>query len=242
MDELRRSLGFAVGLVNFLSLPAALGLIVLAEPITAALFERGAFGSHESAMTARALQYYALGLWSVSLSRLLAPGFYALGESRLPALAAVASVCVSLVLSVALMGPVQATSDSWLAGLVANVTQRVSLVDLRHGGLALATSLAAAFNAALLGVLLWRRVGGFAFDVWGPLLRSAAATTVMTIVLDLVADHLSWREGGALLRGVRLAGVIGLGAGVFAAAAWLIGGPEVRRARAIVGARLARRH
>jgi len=40
---------------------------------------------------------------------------------------------------------------------------------------------------------------------------------------------------------VRLAGVIGLGAGVFAAAAWLIGGPEVRRARAIVGARLARR-
>jgi putative peptidoglycan lipid II flippase len=240
IDELRRSLGFALALVNYLALPAACGLIVLAEPITLVLFERGAFGAREVAMTARALQYYALGLWSVSLSRLLAPGFYALGESRVPTVVAIGSVAVSLLLSVALMGPVAASGDAGWAGPIASLTGWLTIADLRHGGLALATSLAATFNAALLAVLLGRRVGGFAANVWGPLRRSAVATAVMTALLALVVEQIPWRSGGTATRALRLAAVIGLGGAVFAAAAWMIGGAEVARLRAWMGARRRR--
>lgn len=239
--ELRRSLTFAIGLVNFVSLPATVGLTVLAQPIIMTIFQRGAFGAHESLMTARALQFYAVGLWAVSLARLLAPGFYALGEARVPTAAAVASMVLSLLLSVALMGPVDAGGSSALAALVAAVTQWAALADLRHGGLALATSLAATFNAAVLMTLLSRRVGDFVSALWGSLLRSAIASAAMAIVLVVVAARVPWQEGGTLTRGVRLAAVIALGGAVFAVASALLGSPEIQRARDALVARWRRR-
>src|SRR5690606_21913595 len=58
---MRDSLGFALSLMNFIAVPATVGLILLAEPITGLLFQRGAFGAVETAMTAQALRAYALG-------------------------------------------------------------------------------------------------------------------------------------------------------------------------------------
>jgi len=134
------SLSFALSLMNLIAVPATVGLILLAEPITALLFERGAFGAAETAMTARALRAYALGLWPVAAVRLLAPGFYALGDARTPVYVALLAVLANVVAGVALMGPVAPdSSPAWLAGLI----NRVSLADLDHAALALATSFAA---------------------------------------------------------------------------------------------------
>jgi putative peptidoglycan lipid II flippase len=238
---MRRSLGFAVTVMNYIAIPAAVGLFVLADPITKLIFERGAFGSIESAKTAVALQCYCVGLWSVSIARVLAPGFYALGEPRIPTLAAIGSVLLNIVLSLALMGPVALGSDSLFGGWIASTTRAIGIVDLRHAGLALATALAATFNAALLAVLLWRRVGGFEGGVFGSFLRSTTAAAYMAIVLLALSANLDWQDGGMVGQALRLGGVIVSGGVAFAAASLAIGGPDVERVRRLIAERWARR-
>ena len=65
-------------------MPATLGLIVLATPIVRLLFERGQFLPSDTAATAAALQFYAIGLVGYSAARIASPVFYALGRSRVP--------------------------------------------------------------------------------------------------------------------------------------------------------------
>ena len=67
-----------------LNVPATLGLIVLAEPIIRLIFERGSFTAADTAATAAALRWYAVGLVGYSVVRIVSPTFYALGRSRVP--------------------------------------------------------------------------------------------------------------------------------------------------------------
>ncbi len=68
----------------FLNLPATVGLMVLARPIVAVIFERGRFTPADTINTAAALQFYAIGLIGYSIVRIISPTFYALGRSRVP--------------------------------------------------------------------------------------------------------------------------------------------------------------
>ena len=67
-----------------LNVPATVGLIVLATPIVRLLFERGQFLPADTAATAAALRFYAIGLVGYSAVRIASPTFYALGDSRVP--------------------------------------------------------------------------------------------------------------------------------------------------------------
>jgi putative peptidoglycan lipid II flippase len=116
-----------------LSLPAAAALAVAAVPIIAALFERGAFGAEATAAAAAALAAYALGLPAFVLVKALTPGFFARGDLATPVKIGLATVALNLALNLT------------LAPLFG------------HVGIALATSLAAWANAALLALVLWRR-------------------------------------------------------------------------------------
>ena len=80
MHSQNRALEFAV----FLMLPAAVALIVLAEPIIDVLFRRGAFGPAEAKQTAAALQAFACGLPALMLVKSLTPGYYAREDTRTP--------------------------------------------------------------------------------------------------------------------------------------------------------------
>ncbi|HYD48725.1 MAG TPA: murein biosynthesis integral membrane protein MurJ, partial [Terriglobales bacterium] len=107
-DELWQSLAFSIRLNTFINLPALVGIFVLAEPITSVLFVRGAFGPGEAELTARAVRMAVLGLWSISMVRLLAPAFYALGNTKAPVVAAAIAFVANIVAALALMGPVPA--------------------------------------------------------------------------------------------------------------------------------------
>jgi putative peptidoglycan lipid II flippase len=99
-----RGLELAVGLV----LPATLGLIVLGEPIVRTLFEHGAFTASDTAATARALTWLALGLPAHVLFKALSPAFFARGDTLTPLLAAVTGFAVTIVLALGLgrwLGP-----------------------------------------------------------------------------------------------------------------------------------------
>src|SRR3989441_486941 len=75
------TLTFALRLALYVSVPATLGLVMLRMPIVRVLFERGRFGPMETAATADALAWYAIGLAAFAGSRIAAQAFYALGEA-----------------------------------------------------------------------------------------------------------------------------------------------------------------
>jgi putative peptidoglycan lipid II flippase len=93
-----RALELAAGL----ALPATFGLIVLAEPIVRLLFEHGAFAASDSAATAWALTWLALGLPAHVLIKALSPAFYARGDTMTPLLATAKGLVVAGALALVL--------------------------------------------------------------------------------------------------------------------------------------------
>jgi putative peptidoglycan lipid II flippase len=197
----RRSLNRALEGALALTLPATLGLALLARPIVAVLFERGAFDAAAAAATAHALAAFALGLPAFVLVKVLAPAFFAREDTTTPVAVAAGALLLNLVLNLALM-PV-----------------------LAHVGIALATSLAGWLDAGLLAALLARR-GGLTLDarLRRRLLGLAGALAVMALTLALGRHGLAGAlAGGAGRRTAALAGLIAGSGAVFVAAAQLLG-------------------
>jgi putative peptidoglycan lipid II flippase len=93
-----RSLELAAGL----ALPATLGLILLSEPVVRLLFEHGAFTADDTAATAQALTWLALGLPANVLVKALSPAFFAREDTLTPLLATLKGVAFALLLAVLL--------------------------------------------------------------------------------------------------------------------------------------------
>ena len=132
-EEAVTSLNRAIEMALLLAVPAAVALVVIAGPVIAVLFERGAFGPAESDATAGALVAYAAGLPAFVLIKVLVPGYFARQDTRTPVRIAILCLVVNIGLNLALMGP------------------------LGHVGIALATTLSGWLNVALLATGLVRR-------------------------------------------------------------------------------------
>jgi putative peptidoglycan lipid II flippase len=160
MQDFTGTLDYALRLVFFISIPSSVGLLLLGGPIVKIIFERGAFEPMATAMTAKALFYYTLGLWAFSGTRILVSAFYALQDTKTPVKVAIVVLVVNLALSLVLMGP------------------------LRHGGLALALSIASTLQFILLFFLIRHRV---AIVTVRPLLmkigRYLCASAVMAVAI-----------------------------------------------------------
>ncbi len=120
------TLGHAIRLVFFITLPSMAGLLVLGRPIIQVFFERGAFDAITTGMTLKALFFYTLGLWAFSSNRVMVSAFYALQDTKTPVKIAILTMAANFVFSLLLMRPLQ------------------------HGGLALSLSLASAMQFFLL--------------------------------------------------------------------------------------------
>ena len=101
----RSTFAHALELVLFISLPSMVGLIVLREPIVALLFQHGAFGVDDVQLTADALLYYGMGLWSFAAVRIVLNVYFAIKDTRTPVRVAVVAIVVNLVCGASLMGP-----------------------------------------------------------------------------------------------------------------------------------------
>ncbi|HVO26642.1 MAG TPA: murein biosynthesis integral membrane protein MurJ [Candidatus Margulisiibacteriota bacterium] len=241
-DELRHSLSFSIRMTNFIALPAAVGIMTLATPITSVLFQRGAFGYDQAVLTAQALSAFAVGLWSVSMVRLIVPAFYAMEDTRTPVITAAGAFVANCCFSLLLMGPVGTTGESRVADAIALVTQTISVFNLRHAGLALSTSLAATVNLILLGVFLRRRLGALgARELLPSLGRSLLASLAMIPAVRYVAALTDWSAHGHLVaHATVLLMAVSAGIGVFVIVAALLGGSEVQSVTRLVRQRLLR--
>lgn len=219
-DGVRRTVADSLSLMMMLNVPATLGLMVLATPIVRLIFERRAFTAADTAATAGALEFYAIGLIGYSVVRISSPVFYAINDSRTP-------VKVSM------------------AAMLANAILNITLVQvLGYRGLALGTSLAALLNATCLLVLLHRRLDGIeGRRVAVSLARITAASAVMALAAwgtqGWMETHLPGR--GVLVQMVRLAVSMGVSVSALAGAAHLFRVQEFQQGVSLVTARLRRR-
>jgi putative peptidoglycan lipid II flippase len=242
LAELRHSLTFAVALTTVVAVPASCALVVLAKPITAVLLQHGAFGADEVERTASALRAYALGLWPLAVVRVVVPVFYAVRDVRTPVWAAGAALVASALASLALVGTLPPDQGSSLAAGFARASAALHVADLGHVGLALAASLAALVNLLWLIGPLARRLDGLDVrSLAAALLRSVAAAAPMTVLVYFAAARVDWTAAGdALVKVFWLGAIIAAGLLAFAAAALLVGGPEVASMRKLLGERLHR--
>jgi putative peptidoglycan lipid II flippase len=202
-EGLTRGVLDALGLILFITVPAMVGLIALRVPIVGTLFERGAFDARATAGVATALLAYATGLWAFAAVRIVAATFYAMKDTATPVRVAAAAMVANIVLNLLLMGPLQ------------------------HGGLALATALAAMLNVSLLLVALRRRLAGLRLAPLVPAAgRTLLAAAAMGAVCWWVAGRPVWTGGGLPGKVVWLAATVGGSAMLYVGLHRLLGGPE----------------
>ncbi|HUS71166.1 MAG TPA: murein biosynthesis integral membrane protein MurJ [Anaerolineae bacterium] len=105
MARFRRTLGMGLRVVMLLIMPATAGLLVLATPVIALIFEHGAFEPYDTVRTAQALRLYLIGLPFAAIDQLLIFAFYARKDTRTPVLVGVFGVLTYLIVALTLITP-----------------------------------------------------------------------------------------------------------------------------------------
>lgn len=191
------TLGKAMRLAVFLTLPAATGLYFLAEPIIRVIYERREFLANDSLQTAYALQFYAIGLVAYSCIKVLSPAFYAIDRKWTPMLVSFAAIALNIGLN-------------WYL---------IFQVGIGHRGLALSTSASATLNFLILYWLMHQTVGGLeSLRFLGSVVRCAVAAAVLGAICH--AGNLFGGEwlahGSFLIKLTALAALIVCGATAYA--------------------------
>ena len=138
-ESLKKTLSFSVRIVAFITIPAALGLMVLREPIIRVLFQHGQFVAESTKLTARALLYYAIGLPALATVKLVVPAFYSTRDTKTPVIVAAISLAINIVLNILFL--------------------EVFFRRVQNGGPALATALATFFDFFALLIIFRLRYG-----------------------------------------------------------------------------------
>jgi putative peptidoglycan lipid II flippase len=137
--EMKRTFGFSLRIVSFIAIPAAVGLILLRQPIVQVLFQHGKFVAESTALTARALFYYSLGLPAFAAIKLITPMYYSMHDTMTPARVGAYALGMNVVLNAAFL--------------------IFFLRYLSNGSPALASSAAAYFNFLMLFAIFRKRHG-----------------------------------------------------------------------------------
>ncbi|MBX5492093.1 MAG: murein biosynthesis integral membrane protein MurJ [Chloroflexi bacterium] len=227
-DELQALFSLSLRMILFLTVPAAVGLMVLGGPIVRLLFERGEFSGTDTRAVALALACYALGLPGHSLVEIVNRAFYALHDTVTPVKAAVVAVAGHLLLSIA---------------TVALAQHGALPPDRAYAGLALANAAAGTCEAMLLVGWLRRRLPGLALGslVWagGRYALAAGAMGVGLVLADerLVRLFPTDTAAGQL---VAVGTLVALGAAGYGVLAVLLGSREPRLLLRLLCPQLAR--
>jgi putative peptidoglycan lipid II flippase len=206
--QFNATLDWALRLTTVIVTPAAVGLAMLAGPLTATIFGYGEFDARDVRMASYALVAYAAGLVGFSMVKVLAPGYFARQDTRTPVRIGVMALGANQLFNLAVVVPAH------LAGFAAP-----------HALLALSTGLSAGFNGLLLYRGL-RRSGTYApSDRWRRLLPQVlAANAAMGGFLWWASgDWGAWSAMAALERVLRVAGCVAGGAAVYFAVLGLLG-------------------
>ncbi|MBQ6810662.1 MAG: polysaccharide biosynthesis C-terminal domain-containing protein, partial [Firmicutes bacterium] len=167
-EQFRNALEKGLGVVMLLTIPAAVGLIVLRVPIVRILFESGAFTPEDTIASASALMYYAIGTVAYSLIMVLLRVFFAFSDIKVPVIAGGIGIVVNILVSVATMQ------------------------SMAHDGLALATTLGSIANMLVFFFFLPKHLPKMSFT---PLCISCGKIFVAALLMGLAVKTVMWLLG-----------------------------------------------
>jgi putative peptidoglycan lipid II flippase len=206
-----------IELALFLTLPATIAFITVAEPIVRGLFQYGRFTVEDARRCGWALSAFSIGLPSYVLVKVLTPGYYARGDTKTPVRYAMLSILINIIGNIALI-PLMAR------------------VGLGHVAPPLATALSSTVNVAMLYATLVKR-GHFTADAQlrRRLPRLALAALVMGGAL-LAGESLlePWLGGAMVQRYIALAMLVGAGIALYGMACFLTGAYRVSDLKALM--------
>lgn len=137
LNGMKETMVSSLTMVFSLTIPASIGLMLLAQPIIHVIFERGAFTAFDTVATANTLTLYAIGLFAYSANKILVPVFYALEDTKYPLIAAFLAVGANL--------------------LIINLT----IDSFQHLAIAFSTSCSMILNFLFLSIVLYIKTGGY---------------------------------------------------------------------------------
>jgi len=199
-EEFSATLDWGLRLVLLIGVPSMVGLMMLAQPVLAALFMYHDFTAWDVRMAALSLMTMSFGLPAYMLIKVLAPAFYSRKDPRTPVRIAVISLLTNLAFNLVIVIPMVRLG-----------------IPGPHAGLALATSIAAYVNAGLLFRVLYRKRIFRPRAGWRKyLLQIGSAAVVMAVVLwwatPALTDWIHWSSGQ---RGLVLLACICAGSAVY---------------------------
>ncbi len=168
-EGLKKTLTFAVRIVAYITVPAAVGLLVLREPIIRMLFQHGEFVAASTRLTARPLLYYSLCLPALACVKLIVPAFYSAKDTKTPVIVAFISFFLNIFLNILFL--------------------QFFFKRFQNGGPALATTLATFFDFFVLFAIFRLRYGPL--GTFG-ILRSLGKISACSLLMGagcLVANH-----------------------------------------------------
>ena len=212
LNEVRNSLSASIRGVLLLSVPAAVGLIILRVPLITLLYQRGEFDARSTKIVAWALLWYAVGLVGHSVMEILARAFYALHDTKTPVLVGIGAMSLNVAFSIAF----------------AALFERIGWMP--HGGLALANSLATALEMVLLMILMRKRLGGInGVSITRGFRQATLAALGMGIAL------VWWMQAQiASATWVIVLGGLVIGGTVYFLGVWILKVPEIRQIATII--------
>jgi putative peptidoglycan lipid II flippase len=222
--EMKRTFGFSLRIVSFIAIPAAVGLILLRQPIVQVLFQHGKFVAESTALTARALFYYSLGLPAFAAIKLITPMYYSMHDTMTPARVGAYALGLNILLN---------------AGFLIFFLRYLS-----NGSPALASSLAAYFNFALLFAVFRKRHGRLgARGISASLGKMGVCAVAMAGACYWALRISNFSEASHFLAQAGLLGAIILGSvGIYFGLAWILRCEELgeffllmRRAERVAG-------
>jgi putative peptidoglycan lipid II flippase len=207
---MRSTLAAGLRQIFFMLLPASAFLLVLAEPVTRLVFQRGEFGPGSTALTSEALVFFAIGLAFNGASLLVIRAFFSMQMPWLPTKVALLGVAINVALDAALYRPL-GTGGIPLATSIASIVTflvMLRLLDRELGGLhgawvldGAARSLVASGVSALLAWSSWYVLdGALGRSLPAQLVSVGVAATAAVAAHLAAAQALEMRELGMLSR------------------------------------------
>jgi putative peptidoglycan lipid II flippase len=220
-EAFRSELARGMRLTFLMTIPASVGLMVLAEPIISVLYQHGRFGAHETAESAAALRLYAIGLCGYAALKVLVNAFYALERRRTPMLVSFLAVGLNLLLN-------------WILTVH---------YGWGHRGLALSTACVATSNFLILYALMRSHLGRLESRTMAALLSKVALASAALFLVSWAGGHYllaDWAVQSFWPKCLSLVLVIALAAAAFFWCASALGIGEVHEIARAVQRRLRR--
>jgi putative peptidoglycan lipid II flippase len=203
-DEMKHTFAFALRVASFITIPAAVGLILLRVPITQVLFEHGEFMARSTSLTAHALLFYSLGLPAFAAIKLITPMYYSTQDTLTPTKVGAYSLVLHVALNIVL-----------LFGFGRY---------LWNASPALASSLAAYFNFAALIVIFRGRYGSLGsaaiFTALGKMALCAGAMSAVCFAAVKFSHLVTLQH--FLTKAAWLTGIMVVSVGIYFGLAWAL--------------------